>query len=296
MAAGPLLKFDDVWRELAGFTAQFLSVGAAGFWLTARRAAAAKVAGEEERDWLARATDAAAWHGVVGALASAALLYLSLEQRAAEKHLALVAFVGSQPPAAVAIAFAAVALVGFLLARARVTVGWWLAMAVLLSPLRGLLTGTPIQRLVNPVHRLAGALWIGTLFVLVAAGLRPVLASALPAERRARLAKVMVDAFSPLALGGFAVLGVMGVIMAWTNLKKLDALWTTPYGFALIVKLVIVAGVVAIGAVNWRKQKPQLGTLAGAQLLRRSAELELWFATAVLIVTAILISLPGPGE
>ncbi len=296
MAAGPLLEFSDVWHELAGFVAQFMAVGAAGFWLTSRRAAAGEVRDDAERGLLARASIGASTIGLAGALGSAGLLYLNLAERAAGKHVALVEFVRSQPPMEIAVAFSVAAVVGFALARARVGLGWWLAMIVLLSPFRALLTGTPLQRLVNPVHRFAGALWIGTLFVMVRTGLQPVLKSSLSEERRAKLAKVMVDAFSPLALGGFAVLGVMGVITAWTNLKKLDALWTTPFGFALIVKLVIVAGVVALGAINWKKQKPKLGTFEGAQMLRRSAELELWFATAVLIVTSILVSLPGPGE
>ena len=296
MAAGPLLEFSDVWHELAGFVSQFLAVGAVGFWLTARRAAAGEVRDEAERGLLARAGDGASTIGLAGALGTTGLLYLSLAERAASKHMALVAFIRSQPPNELAVAFTVVAVVGFALARARVGLGWWFAMIVLLSPFRALLTGTPIQRLVNPVHRFAGALWIGTLFVMVRVGLQPVLRSAISEERRAKLAKVMVDAFSPLALGGFAVLGIMGVITAWTNLKKLDALWTTPYGAALIVKLVIVAGVVVLGAINWKKQKPKLGTLEGAQILRRSAELELWLATAVLIVTAVLVSLPGPGE
>ena len=104
----------------------------------------------------------------------------------------------------------------------------------------------------------------------------------------------MVNGFSPLALSAFGLLAVMGVITAWRHLKRLDALWTTPYGWALCAKLVVVAGVLALGAWNWRRQKPQLGTEAGAVALRRSATWELVVASVVLVITSILVSLPSP--
>ena len=62
----------------------------------------------------------------------------------------------------------------------------------------------------------------------------------------------------------------------------------------MIAKLCLVAGVVALGAWNWRRQKPRMGSEAGAIALRRSASAELTLAGAVLVVTAILVSLPTP--
>jgi len=103
-----------------------------------------------------------------------------------------------------------------------------------------------------------------------------------------------VNQFSPLALGSAAVLATFGVITAWRHLKRLDALWTTPYGYALIAKLCVVAGVVALGAWNWRRQKPRLGTEGGAIALKRSARAELALAGVVLVLTAVLVSLPSP--
>ena len=296
MAAEPLIHWPDPAFELVGFVAGFLAAGAVGFRFTALRAAEG-AAQPAERPALKQAAAVAAQIGIVGVLIAAGLFVQRLPGMAAQKHLTVAALIMGDPKLLTTIAFVAANLLGFVFARARVAAGWWVSLlCVLIGPVREVFFGGPLDELVNSLHRLAGGLWIGTLFVLVTAGLRPLLASALPAERRAALAKTMVDAFSPLALGGFALLGIMGVITAWTNLKKLDALWTTPFGSALIVKLVIVAGVVTLGAVNWKKQKPKMGTLEGAQMLRRSAELELWFATAVLLVTSILVSLPGPGE
>jgi putative copper export protein len=58
--------------------------------------------------------------------------------------------------------------------------------------------------------------------------------------------------------------------------------------------LIIVAVVFALGAWNWRRQRPTLGTEDAALALRRSAKGELVAAVLVLTVTAILVSLPSP--
>ncbi len=76
----------------------------------------------------------------------------------------------------------------------------------------------------------------------------------------------------------------------------LDALWTTPYGYALIAKLAVVLIVIGLGAFNWRKQRPLLGSEQATGVLRRSATAELVAATLVLVITAILVSLPSPSE
>jgi putative copper export protein len=93
-------------------------------------------------------------------------------------------------------------------------------------------------------------------------------------------------------MGGVVV--VFGLITAWRHLHKLQALWTTPYGYTLIVKLVFVALVFLLGAWNWRRQRPILGTEPAAAAIRRSSAAELTVATIVLIITAVLVSLPSP--
>jgi putative copper export protein len=65
-------------------------------------------------------------------------------------------------------------------------------------------------------------------------------------------------------------------------------------GVALIVELCVVLAVVALGTWNWRRQKPRMGTEAGALALRRTARAELAVAAVVLAVTAALVSLPSP--
>ena len=296
MAAEESLQFSDVIVEYASFVLTFLAVGAAGFRLNAGRAAGATVTDDAERRWLTRAQDTATTIGLVGAVGMAGIFTRSLLERADEKHLAVAQFLQQNPPQMLTAALLVAILVGALLARFRVGLGHVLASLVLVMPLRALAFGWKPERLVNPLHEYAAALWLGTLAVLVLAGVRPVLASGLPEVRRATLTKRMVDAFSPVALGCVALLVTMGVITAWRHLGSLQALWSSPYGCALLVKLVVVAGVMALGAVNWRSRRVEAGTIEGARALQRSAELELWLSAVVLVVTAVLVNLPAPGE
>ena len=148
--------------------------------------------------------------------------------------------------------------------------------------------------MVNPLHVLGASLWLGTLFVLVVCGFGQMLhASRAVAEREQAVAE-MVHRFSVLALSSSALLGVTGLITAWTHLHQLEALWTTPYGNALLRKLFVVAVVLGLGAWNWRRVGPSLGTEGGALKIRRSAATELVFAALVLLLTAILVSTPSP--
>lgn len=104
----------------------------------------------------------------------------------------------------------------------------------------------------------------------------------------------MVHRFSIVGLGGSAVLGVTGLVTGWTHLNPFAALWTTPYGYALCSKLFVVGIVVGLGAWNWRRVGPSLGSEGGALKIHRSATTELVFAAVVLLLTAILVSVPSP--
>jgi putative copper export protein len=293
MTTEPLIHWPDPLIELLGFVAAFLCSGAVGFRLTALRGMHTLPAAEE-RAFAVRSARLAAWLGLLGAAVGAVMLAQRLPDLAARRHLTVAALVTSQPMVGLQVLLLVVALLGFLVAASGLRAGWWLAaVGVLVSPVRSVFFGQ-LDRLVNPVHQLAGGLWIGSLFMLIALGVAPLLVAPFSTERRGALASGMVNRFSPLALGSSALLAVFGVITAWRHLKRLDALWTTPYGYALIAKLCVVAGVVALGAWNWRRQKPRLGTEAGAVALRSSATAELALAGVVLVLTAVLVSLPSP--
>jgi putative copper export protein len=232
--------------------------------------------------------------GLLGAIVSAILFVTQLPQGAARAHTTVSGLLTHDVATGLQALLTAAGLLGLLVAAARQQIGWPLAaLGVLLGPLTGIVSGQWL-RLVNPVHRVVAGLWIGTLFVLVVAGLVPLLRDTPWRERRGIIAADMVNGFSPLALtcGGIVVLS--GLVTAYRHLNPLSSLFTTPYGWALLVKLALVAVVFSLGAWNWRRQRPTLGSDSAAIAIRRTSTSELAAAALVLAVTAILVSLPSP--
>lgn len=280
----------DPPHELIGFIAQFLAAGAIGFRYFALRMPRVEV----DRPFYDDAAQRSAILGVIGIALSVVLMILGLPALAARRHTTAAALVTGDLTTALQAALLVVALIGFLLAAMRNRAGWPLAaIGVVVGSLRAVFTGKWTS-LVNPIHVLAAGLWIGTLFVLVTAGLSALLRNESTRERRGIIAADLVNGFSPLALTMGAVVVLFGVITAWRHLHVLSNLWTTPYGITLIVKLVFVAAVFALGAWNWRRQRPMLGSEPAAAAIRRSARAELTVAGVVLVITSLLVSLPAP--
>lgn len=291
----PLIHWPQPILELLGFIAAFLATGAIGFRFVVLRPWLRKGATTEGDGALARdAARLSAILGLMGTLAAMALFFVDLQSDAAENHAALATVLGSDSGNLLQLGLGVLASLGFALAAARVRFGWYLALVgVIVGGVQPALFGQ-WNRVINPVHMLAGGMWIGTLFHVVVSGIRLTLRSGLSSEGRGLFVRNLVRRFSPLAMGSAGVLATFGVITAWRHLKSIQALWTTPYGITLILKLLLVSCVLALGAFNFRRQRPILGTEAGARSLRRSASAELAVATMVLIVTSILVSLPAP--
>ena len=144
------------------------------------------------------------------------------------------------------------------------------------------------------MHVLAASTWLGTLLVLTLIGIRGLIRSTAPGAQRAELVADLVNSFSPLALTASAIVAITGATTAWLHLKRVSALWTTSYGIALMVKLGLVLIVVVLGAWNWKRVRPSLGTEGTEQVIRRSATMELTFAALVLLATSVLVTLPSP--
>ncbi len=143
------------------------------------------------------------------------------------------------------------------------------------------------------VHIIAGSAWLGTLAVIVIVGIPAALKSPDEIRPGARVAS-LVNTFSPLALlsGGSVV--ATGLGSSVMRLPGVDSLWTTPYGVALLLKVIFVAMLFAAGAWNWRRMKPRLTGDDAIGPLRSSASLELVLAGTVLGLTAILVALALP--
>lgn len=290
MLAEPLLTWSDPPRELLGFVGSFFAAGAIGFRYSALRGRVAS----GDHAFYEEAARRAAIIGLIGSLITLGLAMYALPSLAARRHTTAGALLTSDKQTLIEFVCLGIALVGFAVGAARGSAGWILAaIGVIVGSLRGALFGQ-WSRLVNPIHVLAGGLWIGTLFVLLTAGISALFRRDQDVEHRGAITADMVNAFSPLALAMGAVVVLFGVITAWRHLHTLPNLWNTPYGWTLIVKLVFVSMVFALGAWNWRRQRPTLGSHEAAASIRTSARAELAVAAIVLLITSVLVSLPSP--
>jgi len=150
----------------------------------------------------------------------------------------------------------------------------------------------PLAVLSDGIHVLGAAGWLGTLAVLVIVGLPAALRMEEP--DRGPAAADLVNAFSPVALVCAGTAAATGVLAAVIHIGRIPDLWSTTYGQVLLLKLAILSVVAGTGAFNWRKVRPVLGDELGARRIRRSATIEVAVATAVLLVTAVLVALPTP--
>ncbi len=155
---------------------------------------------------------------------------------------------------------------------------------------------TALAVLVDGAHVLGAGGWLGNLFALTAIGL-PAIHLFDPAARGPALS-VMVNRFSKTAIVFATLTLVSGGTTAWLHLGSFPALWQTRYGQTLLVKLGVLAGVIALGAYHWRVVRPALGEGGDANVLRlrRSVRVELLVGAVVLAVTAVLVATPIPSE
>lgn len=191
------------------------------------------------------------------------------------------------------------AIVGFAAARRGFSRGWIIAtlgavLGAFAPALSGHAASVPSLRTLaifaDGLHIIGASGWLGSLLVLLAAGIP----AAMRLEKNARGPAVadLVNAFSPTALVFAGITVVAGVFAAWLHLGAISALWQSQYGKTLLVKVAILGIVTATGAYNFLYVKPRLGRTEGVNNIRRSATIEVAVAAIVLLVTAILVAMP----
>ncbi|MGH7414075.1 MAG: copper resistance D family protein, partial [Candidatus Rokuibacteriota bacterium] len=138
--------------------------------------------------------------------------------------------------------------------------------------------------LLDGVHQLAAAVWIGGLVHLTAAAF----------GRDDRPWPVaLLRCFSNLALGAVVVLVGAGVGLTWHYAPEPSAIFGTAYGLMVLTKLVILAGLLVLGALNSRTVRRLDGAPDADQAtLRRFVEVEVGLGLTVLFAAASLTSLP----
>ena len=147
-----------------------------------------------------------------------------------------------------------------------------------------------LAMLADGLHVLAASSWLGTLSIVLFAGISVALAQR--GELCAAFVRDLITAFSPVALVSAGIAASTGVFAAWLHVGTVPNLWSTRYGIMLLVKLGILGVVAVTGFYNWRFVQPTLGTAAATTRLRRSARVEVAVALFVLLITAILVATP----
>jgi putative copper export protein len=199
------------------------------------------------------------------------------------------------------VACALVAAIGFAAARLARPWGTPVAFAGAIATAVSLpLTGhamasawpTAVTWSLQALHVLAGATWLGSLAVVTIVALGA--ARGRSEEIREAAVARLVGAFSPVALVGVITVVLMGILLSVSYVGSWAALWQTPYGRTLLVKIALFSGTGAVGAYNWRRVLPRLGTAGAAARLHRSARVELLIGALLLVTTAILVALAAP--
>ena len=133
------------------------------------------------------------------------------------------------------------------------------------------------------IHIVAGAFWV---------------ASLAPLYRASREANgvVLLHRFGVLAGLTVPILAIVGLAFAWCMLGSLSLLFTTDYGVTLLAKLILVAGLLSLAALNRFRLVPEMvqSAQAAGKKLRRSIAIEGIAIGAILVVTATLTSVTTP--
>jgi copper transport protein len=148
----------------------------------------------------------------------------------------------------------------------------------------------------DAAHVLCMSVWLGGLVLLLAAV--PVATRVLSPGQRTPLLAGVVGRFSRMALIAVAVLALTGVIQSLSLVASFGALIDTAYGRLVLAKIVLLGGLVALGAYNQRRSLPRLRRLAAGgeepgragAMLHRAVAWEVAFILVVLGVTSVLVA------
>ena len=133
-------------------------------------------------------------------------------------------------------------------------------------------------------HLVAGSVWLGGLIGLLV----------LWATARASL-RAVVPRFSTVALCAVIVLVASGTGASLFHLPTLASLWQTSYGQALLVKIFLLLGALALASFNLVRARTRLGEPTMRTLVARVGG-EALLVTAAVFAAAVLSSLPPPSK
>jgi putative copper export protein len=136
------------------------------------------------------------------------------------------------------------------------------------------------------LHLVSAAFWIGALGPL----------ARIARDGDARRVGAAAARFGAAAAAAVLVLVLAGIFVLSRFLGHASALWGSPYGLVISVKLAFVAGLLGLAAFNKLRLTPRLlaGDVAAVRSLQQSIHAEMALAALILLVTAALTTLIGP--
>ena len=167
---------------------------------------------------------------------------------------------------------------------------WWAAIgasAMLAMTLTGLshaaATGRLLPLVADWIHAMAAAVWMGGLLGFAVALCSGAFRGLAP-DSRTKLRERSVRRFSAVTTCAVVVLACTGLYAAVLHVPNPQALLATPYGRALIAKLILLSLLLGVGASNL--------LLRGRGPFGRLVVVELLLALGLFVATGFLTSLP----
>jgi copper resistance protein D len=138
------------------------------------------------------------------------------------------------------------------------------------------------------MHLLCAAFWLGALGPLL-------IAARGGSETQVAL---LASRFGKLALGIVVLLLAAGAGVLWAVIGDAAQFWSSDYGRMMVMKLLIVAALLSVAAVNKLYLTPKLlsGHARAVIQFRRSLILEMVIGALILLITATFTTVAGPPK
>jgi len=157
------------------------------------------------------------------------------------------------------------------------------------------------------LHLVAVGFWVGGLFHLVLA--MKTMSDGLDDRQRTQFLHEVIPAFTRLAITSTVIIAITGIYNSWIQVDRFSALWTTPYGKTLSIKVLLFIPMLALGGLNTFVIHPRVKRVVASgnepkdgsalrlnDAFRRSVAIETALAVAVLLAAAVLVFLQPVRE
>ena len=157
------------------------------------------------------------------------------------------------------------------------------------------------------LHLVAAGFWVGGLFHLVLNMTRAT--SGLDGRQRLHVLHSVIPVFTRVAIVSTLLIAITGVYNSWMHVDSFSALWNTPYGKTLSLKVLLFIPMITLGGLNTFVIHPRAKHFVANddrsessdhlkldRTFRRSVAIEAALGVAVLLAAAVLVFLQPARE